>query len=145
MKAFTSVNKAAVHASYIASYEIAKEKKAHTIGEKFLMPVNEGSRESHDRRIREQKIEFTFTIYHISMKEKYQKSFCFANHCSCILEVKIYLSLDEFFNNNSISWKKCAGICTDGAAACTGINSGVVKRVQDKEPHARWTHCFLHR
>jgi len=39
MKAFTSVNKAAVHASYVDSYEIAKQKKAHTIGEKFLMPV----------------------------------------------------------------------------------------------------------
>ena len=41
----------------------------------------------------------------------------------------IFKSIDGFFNENSISWDKCAGICTDGAAACTGINSGVVKRV----------------
>ena len=40
-------------------------------------------------------------------------------------------------------WDKCAGICTDGAAARTGINTGVVKRVKDKLPNAQWTHCFL--
>ena len=39
MKVFTTVNKSAVYASYIASYEIAKQKKAHTIGEKFILPV----------------------------------------------------------------------------------------------------------
>ena len=53
--------------------------------------------------------------------------------------------IDGVFHNNSISWDKCAGICTDGAAACTGINSGVVKRVKDKAPNVQWTHCFLHR
>ena len=39
MKVFTTVNKSAVYASYIASYEIAKQKKAHTIGEKLILPV----------------------------------------------------------------------------------------------------------
>ena len=57
----------------------------------------------------------------------------------------IFKSIDGFFNENSISWDKCAGICTDGAAACTGINSGVVERVKDKAPNVKWTHCFIHR
>ena len=57
----------------------------------------------------------------------------------------IFNSLDEFFRDNSLSWENCAGICIDGAAACTGINSGVVKRIKDKAPIAQWTHCFLHR
>ena len=39
MKAFTTVNKSAVYASYIASYKIAKQKKAHTIGKKLILPV----------------------------------------------------------------------------------------------------------
>ena len=39
MKVFTTVNKSAVYASYIASYEIAKQKKVHTIGEKLILPV----------------------------------------------------------------------------------------------------------
>lgn len=57
----------------------------------------------------------------------------------------VFQVIDEFIKDNDISWKKCAGICTDGAAACTGINSGVVKRIKDKAPNAKWTHCFLHR
>ena len=39
MKAFTTVNKSGVYASYLASYEIAKQKKAHTIGEMLILPV----------------------------------------------------------------------------------------------------------
>ena len=37
MPAFTAENKLAVYSSYVASYEIAKLKKAHTIGEDLLM------------------------------------------------------------------------------------------------------------
>ena len=39
MTAFTGVNKSAVYASYIAAYQIAKQKKPHDIGENLLMPV----------------------------------------------------------------------------------------------------------
>ena len=46
----------------------------------------------------------------------------------------VFKCLDAFFNEHLISWKNCAGIGTDGAAANTGINSGVVKRVKDKAP-----------
>ena len=38
-----------------------------------------------------------------------------------------FIIIYGFFNDNSISLDKCTRICTDGAAACTGINSGVVK------------------
>ena len=57
----------------------------------------------------------------------------------------IFQCLNDFFTEHSIPWEKCAGICTDGSAACTGFKSGVVKRIKDKAPDAEWTHCFLHR
>ena len=57
----------------------------------------------------------------------------------------IFQCLDTFFNKHAIPWDKCAGICTDRAAANTGVNSGVMKRVKDKVPGITWTHCFLHR
>ena len=57
----------------------------------------------------------------------------------------IFKIIDGFFQDHSISWDKCAGICTDGATACTGIHSGVVKRVKEKAQMVKWTHCFLHR
>ena len=39
MASFTADSKLAVYSSYAASYQIAKQKKAHTIGEDLLMPV----------------------------------------------------------------------------------------------------------
>ena len=39
MTLFIAENKLAVYSSYAASYQIAKQKKAHTIGEGLLMPV----------------------------------------------------------------------------------------------------------
>ena len=39
MTSFTAENKLAVYSSYAASYQIAKQKKAHRIGEHLLMPV----------------------------------------------------------------------------------------------------------
>ena len=39
MTPFTHENKLAVYSSYAAAYQIAKQKKAHPIGEDLLMPV----------------------------------------------------------------------------------------------------------
>ena len=39
LTAFTEVNTSAVYSSYVASYQIAKQKKSHSIGEKLSMPV----------------------------------------------------------------------------------------------------------
>ena len=36
---FTTENKSTVYSSYLASYQIAKQKKAHTIGKNLFMPV----------------------------------------------------------------------------------------------------------
>ena len=57
----------------------------------------------------------------------------------------IFQCFNSFFSEFSIPWDNCAGICTDGAAACIGFRSGAVKRIQEKAPSAKWTHCFLHR
>ena len=55
----------------------------------------------------------------------------------------IFQCLNSFFSEYSIPWDNCAGICTNGAAACTGFSSGAVKRIQEKASNAKWTHCFL--
>ena len=39
MTKFTTENKLAFYPLYVATYQIAKQKKAHTIGEDLLMPV----------------------------------------------------------------------------------------------------------
>ena len=57
----------------------------------------------------------------------------------------IFQCLSDFFTQYSIPWEKCAGICTDGAAACTDFKDGVIKQIKDKATNAERTQCFLHR
>ncbi len=57
----------------------------------------------------------------------------------------IFETLDNFMRSNEINWKDCIGVCTDGAAAMTGRQSGVVQRIKEVAPLAVSTHCFLHR
>ena len=47
------------------------------------------------------------------------------------------------FTNKGIEWKKCVGVCTDGAASMTGVHRGVVKQIHDEMENAKLTHCFL--
>ncbi|XP_067137351.1 zinc finger BED domain-containing protein 5-like [Centruroides vittatus] len=49
-------------------------------------------------------------------------------------------------NYTNIDWTKCIAVCSDGARAITGKNSGLMKILRDRLiPRAEWTHCFLHR
>lgn len=57
----------------------------------------------------------------------------------------IFQMVDGFIKENKLDWTKCVGICTDGARAMTGRFSGLVKRIQDVAPEAKWTHCGIHR
>ncbi|XP_071059412.1 zinc finger BED domain-containing protein 5-like [Pseudochaenichthys georgianus] len=51
----------------------------------------------------------------------------------------------ETRTTNGLEWKKCVGVCTDGARAMTGRHSGVAARIKEVAPEMRWTHCSIHR
>lgn len=57
----------------------------------------------------------------------------------------IFQVLNTFIQENGLDWKKCVGVCTDGARAMTGRNSGVAVRIREVAPEMRWTHCSIHR
>ncbi|KAK1901737.1 Zinc finger BED domain containing protein 5 [Dissostichus eleginoides] len=57
----------------------------------------------------------------------------------------IFQLLDAFVQENGLEWKKCVGVCTDGARAMTGRHSGVAARIKEVAPEMRWTHCSIHR
>ncbi|XP_061587577.1 zinc finger BED domain-containing protein 5-like [Cololabis saira] len=44
---------------------------------------------------------------------------------------QIFQVLNEFMQENGLDWKRCVGVCTDGARAMTGRNSGVVARIRE--------------
>ncbi|XP_059362102.1 zinc finger BED domain-containing protein 5 [Carassius carassius] len=57
----------------------------------------------------------------------------------------IFQVLDAFIQENGLDWKKCVGVCTDGARAMTGRHSGVAARIREVAPEMRRTHCSIHR
>ena len=59
--------------------------------------------------------------------------------------VEIFKVLNDFIEQNGISWEKCVGVCSDGARTMTGRHSGVVTRIQSVAPNAVFTHCSIHR
>ena len=48
-------------------------------------------------------------------------------------------------SENEIDWKKCVGVCTDGARCMTGKHSGVYAQIKRVAPEAKFVHCSLHR
>lgn len=57
----------------------------------------------------------------------------------------IFQLLDTFVQEHGIDWKRCIGVCTDGARAMCGRHSGVAARIREVAPEMRWTHCSIHR
>ncbi|XP_013793786.2 zinc finger BED domain-containing protein 5-like, partial [Limulus polyphemus] len=57
----------------------------------------------------------------------------------------IFKTVDTYVKTKGLDWNKCVGICTDGAQAMCGKNSGLVTRILELNPNASWTHCNLHR
>uniref|UniRef100_A0A667WR08 DUF4371 domain-containing protein n=1 Tax=Myripristis murdjan TaxID=586833 RepID=A0A667WR08_9TELE len=58
---------------------------------------------------------------------------------------EIFGILDAFMTEAGLSWEKCVAVCTDGAAAMTGRNKGVIARIKAVNPKVIATHCMLHR
>ena len=54
--------------------------------------------------------------------------------------VEIFKVLNDFIEQNGISWEKCVGVCSDGARAMKGRHSGVVTRIQSVAPNAVFIH-----
>lgn len=57
----------------------------------------------------------------------------------------LYDTFLESTRDYEIDWTKCIAICSDGAKAMTGNQSGLVAKLKSIMPNVSWTHCFLHR
>ena len=59
--------------------------------------------------------------------------------------VDIFQMLIDFFDKTELSWSKLVGVCTDGAAAMIGANSGLIFLVKQKNPAIQGTHCMIYK
>ena len=58
--------------------------------------------------------------------------------------VNVFQMLIDFFDKTELSWSKL-GVCTDGAPAMIGANSGLISLVKQKNPAIQGTHCMIHK
>ena len=59
---------------------------------------------------------------------------------------EMFKVLNSFIQTRGLEWKKCVGVCNDGAACLTGRNSGLVTKIKDiLGNNLLSTHCFIHR
>ena len=54
-------------------------------------------------------------------------------------------NITTFFEKEGLSWQRCCGVCTDGAPAMLGVNSGFIAHVKQVNPHIITNHCMIHR
>ena len=53
--------------------------------------------------------------------------------------------LIDFFDKTELSWSKFVGVCTNGAPAMIGTNSGLISLVKQKNPAIQGTHSMIHK
>ena len=58
--------------------------------------------------------------------------------------VDVFQMLIDFFDKTELSWSKLVGVCTDGAPAMIGANSGLISLAKQKNPAIHGTHCMIH-
>ena len=88
---------------------------------------------------------------YLSMSDILQMKGLMRNFCSVnLLEttsvaVDVLQKLIDFFDETEFSWSKLVGVCTDGAPAMIGANSGLISLVKQKNPEIQKTHCMFHK
>ena len=77
--------------------------------------------------------------------ELQEELLCSLNLSGRTTSLEIFTALDSYFLEHGIEWKKCIGICRDGAANMTGHRAGVVAKVKNaSHPDIMSTHCIIH-
>ena len=79
-------------------------------------------------------------------EDKIKEEFLFCKHLTTTAKaIKIKKILDNFFTNNCLIWTRVSAVCTDGAPAMMGCNSGLRGLIKSDASHITITHCMLHR
>ena len=99
------------------------------------------SDETTDPSNREQ---FTVIIRRVSEDLQVDKEFIGLYQTSTTDAATIVALIKDVFIRLNVSMKKLRGQCCDGGNAMSGYRTGVAKRINDIEPRAVFTHCYVH-
>ena len=56
----------------------------------------------------------------------------------------IFSTINDFHDQEGLSWSSCMSLCTDGAPAMLGVRQGFTARVQKLNLEVKIVHCLLH-
>ena len=88
---------------------------------------------------------------YLSLSDMLQMNGLMRNFCSVNLwkqhqrQSMFFQMLIDFFDKTELSWSELVGVCTDGAPAMIGANSGLISLVKQKNPAIQGTHCMIHK
>ncbi|XP_029652966.1 protein ZBED8-like [Octopus sinensis] len=72
-----------------------------------------------------------------------EEMFCHPMDCR-ITVAAIFCDVSNFYQENQLPCGSLVGVCTDGAPAMLGSQSGFITRVKEKNLFVVGTHCILH-
>lgn len=80
------------------------------------------------------------------LNDTVKEEFLFCRELKATTTAKdIFDEVDRFFREEGLPWEMLLAVCTDGAPAMIGAQSGFKALVQKKCPEVIWTHCAIHR
>ena len=77
--------------------------------------------------------------------ENINEEFLFCQPLEPSKAADVFPMLIDFFDKTELSWSKLVGVCSDGAPAMIGANSGLICLVKQKNPAIQGTHCMIHK
>lgn len=107
-------------------------------GEMFALQVDE----STDISGKAQLVAFIRFVWNENIVSQF---FCCKELTETTTGRDVFNIINNYLEKNSISWKFCNSICTDGAPSMTGSIKGFVTIAKEQNPGIMTTHCFLHR
>ncbi|GFS57223.1 zinc finger MYM-type protein 6 [Trichonephila clavipes] len=72
-----------------------------------------------------------------------ERFLCFKSLEGKTIGEKIFEVINEYFEAKSLTWTNCVAVCTDGAAALTGLNKGLRGLIKEVAPHMVFNHCHM--
>ena len=76
--------------------------------------------------------------------EDIKKEFLFCSELETTTK-SVNIKNNNLFDSEKLQWENLFGVCTDGAPAMLGSQSGFQKKVKELALQAKGTHCVVHR
>ncbi|KAK2712675.1 hypothetical protein QYM36_011381 [Artemia franciscana] len=136
-----------VHPSHVGKpiefFKLAKQKKPHTIAECLILPaLVKVSEIMFDTKTATALQSIPVSNNTISRRiEDIASDIVMQSRTT---GEELFKVIDKFFAEGGVLCDWCLSVCSNGAAALTGKNNGLMAWIRKKNPEVKWLHCNIH-